>query len=80
MTETRLKFDFIVRGWASFGGEWKLVEIDVTKFAEFRDGGIHIDDWYAAISPEALLTTDCCRVLWTKDEERDLAMADIQFS
>ncbi len=70
----KLHFDLIARGWAKFGDDtgdmtWKLVEINLTKYAEFRDEGIHIDDWYDVLS--TVLEKGGIHTLWTKDEDRD---------
>ena len=74
--EVRLSFDLIARGWAKIGDEWKLVEIDLTKYAEFRDGGVHVDDWYETL-------THCMyepmHTIWVKDDHRDQAIFEGTF-
>ena len=65
----KLHFDLIARGWAQFGDEWKLVEINLTKYAEFRDEGIHVDDWSDVLT--TVLMKDRVNTIWTKDEDRD---------
>ena len=65
----KLHFDLIARGWAKFGDERKLVEINLTKYAEFRDDGIHVDDWSDLLM--TVLAKDHVNAIWTKDNDRD---------
>jgi len=78
-----LSFDLIARGWAKFGDEWKLVEIDLTKSVDYENNQLVIMDWYEAlrVAMENDLTgRKLIHVLWTKDDHRDKAIFEGTFS